>query len=84
MSRRLKLIALSVLFATPVLATAVDAAHRSDRTKTSVPAPQKRIYDDRDRHSWYPRDADQLKFGSQIWFEQMEREGRFGGSRRSR
>jgi hypothetical protein len=25
--------------------------------------------------------ADQLKFGSKRWFEQMEREGRFGGPR---
>jgi hypothetical protein len=41
-----------------------------------------RIYDDRDRYGWYPRDANQLKFGSKIWFEQMEAEGRFGGRRR--
>lgn len=41
-----------------------------------------RIYDDRDRFGWYPRDSNQLKFGSKIWFEQMEAEGRFGGRRR--
>lgn len=66
------------LVATTTLATA--ASHRP-----KAPKPHKseaRIYDDRDRFGWYPRVADQLKFGSQIWFEQMEREGRFGGARR--
>jgi hypothetical protein len=31
---------------------------------------------------WYPRDANQLPFGSKIWYQQMEREGRFGGNGR--
>jgi hypothetical protein len=31
---------------------------------------------------WYPRSADKLPFGSKIWYEQMEREGRFGGNGR--
>jgi hypothetical protein len=28
---------------------------------------------------WYPRDSNQLRYGSRLWFDQMEREGRFGG-----
>jgi hypothetical protein len=31
---------------------------------------------------WYPRDSNQLRFGSKEWLQQMEREGRFGGNGR--
>ena len=31
---------------------------------------------------WYPRSADKLPFGSRVWYDQMEREGRFGGNGR--
>lgn len=37
-----------------------------------------RIYSRPDRHGWYPHDAEKLKFGSQLWWDQMEREGRIG------
>jgi hypothetical protein len=37
-----------------------------------------RIYSQPDANGWYPRDARLLKFGSQLWWEQMEREGRTG------
>jgi hypothetical protein len=37
------------------------------------------VYDDNSR--WYPNDADQLKIGSRIWYDQMEREGRMGRPR---
>jgi hypothetical protein len=36
----------------------------------------KPVYDD--NSAWYPNDANQLKLGSRIWWEQMEREGRLG------
>ena len=36
-----------------------------------------------DASGWWPHDSNELAVGSQIWFEQMEREGRFG-SRRGR
>jgi hypothetical protein len=56
---------------------------RQARTNQSARKSEKpdipRQYDDRDRSGWYPRDANQLKFGSKLWFEQMEAEGRFGG-----
>jgi len=29
-------------------------------------------------YGWYPHDSNQLAVGSQIWWEQMEREGRLG------
>ncbi len=67
-----------------VLAGAVAEASASSR-KSKVYRELhngQRIYDDRDRFGWYPRDSNQLKFGSKIWFEQMEAEGRFGGRRR--
>jgi hypothetical protein len=38
--------------------------------------PQRPVYDDDSR--WYPNDANQLKFGSRIWWDQMVREDRIG------
>jgi hypothetical protein len=34
-----------------------------------------------DANGWYPHDSNELAVGSRIWFDQMEREGRFGGRR---
>lgn len=31
-------------------------------------------------YGWYPHDANKLPFGSAIWWDQMRREGRLGGS----
>ena len=62
-----------------------DAAERERSTrsakataKSNSSAPTQRLYDDRDAAGWYPRDSRQLKFGSRIWWEQMEAEGRSG------
>jgi hypothetical protein len=72
---------LATIFATTSLAQTA-AANSGKKSKTERdPYSGQRIYDDRDRFGWYPRDANQLKFGSKIWFEQMEAEGRFGGRR---
>jgi hypothetical protein len=32
-------------------------------------------------NGWYPHDSSELAVGSRRWFDQMEREGRFGGRR---
>jgi hypothetical protein len=60
--------------------TSLAAEKTKSKLKQQLPPQaqaQKRIYDDRDKDRWYPRDSNQLRFGSQIWWEQMEREGRF-------
>jgi hypothetical protein len=53
------------------------SAKERSRTKWKQTAEPRRLYDDRDR--WYPNNADRLKIGSRIWWDQMEREGRLGG-----
>jgi hypothetical protein len=69
------------LFAISSVSVPADARPKHRSLKSSTGA---RLYDRPDQNGWYPRVADQLKVGSAIWFEQMEREGRFGGSRRTR
>jgi hypothetical protein len=32
-----------------------------------------------DAKGWYPHDSSKLAYGSAIWWEQMQREGRLGG-----
>jgi hypothetical protein len=68
------------------IAAASAPAHATDRAPASKAsksksaphraAPTDRVYDDRDANSWYPRDTNKLKFGSRIWWDQMEAEGR--------
>ena len=79
---RIVLLAILPLAAMATLSTVQAANQRPRAWKLHKSQTQPRLYDDRDRFGWYPRVADQLKVGSQIWFEQMEREGRFGGARR--
>jgi hypothetical protein len=68
----------------PVQAEARDG-HRSAKTQRKA-KPQRRApsrqAEDRNRSDYYQHWADKLPFGSRIWFEQMEREGRFGGTER--
>jgi hypothetical protein len=65
--------------------TAAEAASgKGSKARSNGGGEARRIYDDRDRTGWYPRDSNQLRFGSAIWWEQMEREGRFGNRRTGR
>jgi hypothetical protein len=74
---------LTAALATLLLAPSIaDAAASKSKRQWSKERPPARLYDDRDRFGWYPRNADQLKIGSRIWFDQMEAEGRFGTSLR--
>lgn len=67
-------------------AAAAEAADRNKSRYRASPDPAyeydrstgKRIYSRPDRNGWYPHDSNQLKVGSRIWWEQMEREGRTG------
>jgi hypothetical protein len=72
MKRVTTLVALAVLSTGPLAATNADAffAGRSARS-TSASASANTL----------GLRADQLKVGTKRWFEQMEREGRFGGTR---
>jgi hypothetical protein len=79
---------LPTTFATAALVCALVApslAEAASRGKRSAVADRtsQRFIDRPDRFGWYPRNADQLKIGSRIWFDQMEAEGRFGGGSRS-
>jgi hypothetical protein len=67
-----------------LIALPVAAEAHAVRTKAAgqLKPAQPRLYAEPDRFGWYPRDANRLKIGSRIWFDQMEAEGRFGGSRR--
>jgi hypothetical protein len=60
------------------LPSAADAAPKKKREPLPLGqrAQTKPVYDDNSR--WYPNDANQLKFGSRIWWDQMVREGRIG------
>jgi hypothetical protein len=70
---------LALTLALPLAAVTSDAASAQSRTKARKPAyPQRKpVYDD--RSAWYPNNADKLKIGSRIWWDQMAREGRIGG-----
>ena len=60
-------------------ASAATAAEREKPRKKAYKERQtERIYSQADENGWYPQDARLLKFGSRIWWEQMEREGRTG------
>ncbi len=62
----------------PALAAERDPSTKAAKVKSTQhrAAPGERVYDDRDATRWYPRDANKLKFGSRIWWDQMEAEGR--------
>lgn len=75
--------ALAFILTAAALAAAMPADARSKDRQLRSPSGE-RIYDRPDRFGWYPRDSNQLKFGSAIWFQQMEAEGRFGSRRFSR
>jgi hypothetical protein len=69
--------AASFLVAAPMSATADAPRKRTKSNAIAKPAePPRRVYDGRDR--WYPNNANQLRFGSQIWWDQMQKEGRIG------
>ena len=69
---------LTAVVASLVAIPLAEADPRPKRSKTyAKPYPEpRRLYDDRDR--WYPNDANQLRVGSRIWWDQMEKEGRIG------
>lgn len=75
---RLTALAVVVTLILPA-ATTIDAAAQSYVRKKhrAWQAPPRRVYDD--NSVWYPNNADKLKFGSRIWWDQMQREGRLGG-----
>ena len=58
--------------------TAASNAAKAKAEKGNRAAPATRVYDDRDAAAgrWYPRDPDRLKFGSRIWWTEMENAGR--------
>jgi hypothetical protein len=71
MTRTLTAVAIALLAAGPLATTDAEAffAKRSNRTAAG------------DSSSTLGLTADQLKIGSKRWYDQMEREGRFGGRR---
>ena len=72
------LIGLSIAVSFLLATAAADAAERSRKKWVQNKPSAERIYSQPDANGWYPRDSNQLKFGSRIWWEQMEREGRTG------
>jgi hypothetical protein len=75
--RTLTVVVAVCLIASPVYANAhkrhAKMHYRQERSDVS----QKPTYPE--RGGWYERDANKLPFGSAIWWEQMQREGRLGG-----
>ncbi len=73
--------AVAALLCTAVAVSAATAAEKTRKKKIIYqqqrPAAE-RIYSEPDANGWYPRDSRLLKFGSKIWWEQMEQEGRIG------
>jgi hypothetical protein len=68
--------------ALPLAVVVADAAAAQGRAKgrKASTLPRKPVYDD--NSAWYPNNADKLKIGSRIWWDQMAREGRIGGGGR--
>ena len=78
--RTVAVLAASVLLVSTGVAIASQHSKKSPRTRYQHRYVRKsgRIYDRPDANGWFPRDANRLKVGSAIWWEQMEREGRVG------
>jgi hypothetical protein len=73
----------AVLVGLAVLATAWEASaaqkrhHKASMARRGADTQAKQR--DPNAYGWYPHDSNQLAVGSQIWWEQMDREGRLRG-----
>ncbi|MEQ1648966.1 MAG: hypothetical protein ABL898_10300 [Hyphomicrobiaceae bacterium] len=69
---------LAAFLAIAISTSIASASEKSKKKYEKSDNSAERTYVRPDANGWYPRDTRLLKFGSQLWWEQMEREGRTG------